>query len=1044
MTRRMFPCPNVSDELPIRLRAYVESAQKDPSKLRRSGRQQLQSASDWSLVFDTETTTDPGQSLRIGFCRVYHRNELRRHVLFYADDLKGNDLSVVKRYAKPGLEIMPREEFIDTIFYKYGYHLRAMIVGFNLPFDLSRLAVSHASARGTMRGGFSLKLSPLNYQPPVQIKHLSKYLSMMRFAAPFVSPNSRSQLKHGKKNPHKRGYFLEVRALAAALLSRSFSLASLAEFLGVAHGKLETDYHGKPLTKEYLEYAERDVLTTWECSRELCRRYETLALKSTPVHRIFSEASIGKAYFSEMAIEPWFNVQRDIPRKLLAQILSAYFGGRSEVRIRRELRQVVLCDFLSMYPTVCTLTGLWPYVIGKSMQWRDGTVQVTRILKTWTLRDLQDKANWPKLVALVQVMPDADIFPVRAEYNDGADGTIGANYLSSNKGLWFTLADCLASQLLADKPVHVIQALIFKPGPPQPGLKSVAISGNADYLVDPYKDDFYQRMIELRQAVKTKRDASTGGTFVKLDVEQNALKIATNATSYGIFAEINVNDRAKKAGSRVHAAVSSSYIVEHIKDEQPGRYFHPLLAATITGTARLMLAIAERLILDQGLEWAFCDTDSMAIAKPQDMSEAKFHKKVDHIVAWFSRLNPYRFSGSILKIEDVNCSLENPKKRQPLFVWAVSAKRYALFNVENIQPVIRKASAHGLGHLQTPYNKSTPAKGIPAPRGKFEKIGVEHWHHDLWWLIVKAALDGHPDDVKFNHHPALKKPAASRYAATTPKYLRWFDEYNDGLPYARKLKPFGFVSAFSARPLVEKPLPKSKRSNSKTNSQPKPVAPFDKNPVVAAQNAFDRITREPVPVEDLKTYQQGLAQYHLHPEDKFLNGDFLDRGTTLRRHVRVTEIEYIGKESNKWEDQYHFGFDADEEIRYGSRPTDAGSLLKTIRAIVETHGLRKTAQQLGVSRAKLSGLLENELAGCTTAFLQRISRIIAAINSRLDQENERNSALLSIVNREIKKIGFSEFSRSVGCDPSNLRKALLGERQLGMMAGKMRRYFSID
>jgi hypothetical protein len=1026
MNRRFSPVPSVTDKLPILLRAYVESATKDPKRVRRSSGHAIQGASDWSLVFDTETTTDPGQAMRIGFCRVYYRNELRRHVLFYADDLRGNDLSVVKRHAKPGLEIMPPKEFIDTIFYKYGYHLRAMIVGFNLPFDLSRLAVSHAPARKTMRGGFSLKLSPLNYQPPVQVKHLSKYISMVRFAAPFVSPNSRSQLRHGKKNPHKRGYFLEVRALAAALFSRSFTLASLAEFLGVAHGKMETDHHGKALTRQYLEYAERDVLTTWECYRELCRRYEALELSSTPAHRIFSEASIGKAYFSEMAIAPWFNVQRNVPRKLLAQILSAYFGGRSEVRIRRELRQVMLCDFLSMYPTVCTLTGLWSYVIGKGMQWRDGTAQVTRILRTWTIKELQDKANWRNLVALVQVTPDADIFPVRAEYTNGADGTIGANYLSSNKGLWYTLADCLASQLHADKPIKVIQALIFKPGPPQPGLKSVAISGNADYLVDPYENDFYKRMIELRHVVKGKRDAAAEEKReeerIRFEVEQNALKIATNATSYGIFAEINVNDRAEKAGSRVHAAASPSYIVDHIKDEQPGRYFHPLLAATITGAARLMLAIAERLIRDEGLEWAFCDTDSMAIAKPQDMSEAKFYEKVDRIVAWFGQLNPYNFLGSILKIEDVNYSLEIPKKREPLFVWAVSAKRYALFNIENGQPVIRKASAHGLGYLQAPYNQSEPSKGIPAPRGKLDKIGVEHWHHDLWWLIAKAAIDGRPDDVKFNHHPALKKPAASRYAATTPKYLRWFDNYNDGLSYKQKLKPFGFVSAFSARVLIEQPLSKSRRTHSKANMPLKPAAPFHKNPVIAANNAFDRVTREPIPIEHLKTYQQALAQYHLHPEDKFLNGNFLDRGTTQRRHVRVTEIEYIGKESNKWEDQYYFGFDPEEEIHYGSKPATAESLFDAVQAIVTAKGLRTTAKEFRISRTKLSKLLENEFADCTTAFLQRISRIVAGINPRINQENKRNSELLKLAKIEIRKLGVSEFAGKIRHDPRNLQK----------------------
>lgn len=1050
MTHRLFPCPNVSDERPIMLRAFVESATRDPKGPRRAAQSAIQRSSEWSLVFDTETTTDAGQALRIGFCRIYYRDEPRRHVLFYNPDpdvLSASDRKVISQYEKSTqIEVMTRDEFVDAIFYKYGYHLRGMIIGFNLAFDLARCAVAHASARGTMRGGFSLKLSPFNYQPPIQVKHLSKYISMIRFAAPFVSPTNRSQLKHGKRVPHKRGYFLEVRALAAALFSRSFSLQSLADFLGVEHGKLETDHHGKPLTREYLEYADRDVLTTWECYSELVRRYEALELK-TPVHRIFSEASIGKAYFAEMGIEPWFNVQKDIPRKLLAQILSTYFGGRSEVRIRRELRQVMLCDFLSMYPTCCTLTGLWPFVIARGMRWRDKTKEVTRILKSWTLEDLQHKANWRKLVALVQVAPDADIFPVRAQYNDGADGTIGANYLSSNTSLWFTLADCLAAQILARKPVKVIKAITFEPAAPQPNLKAVAISGKPEYLVDPSRDDFYKRMIEARQEVKHKRDAASGEVRVALEAEQNSLKIAANATSYGIFAETNVNDRAKKSGSRVYGAASSSFVVATLKDEQPGRFFHPLLAATITGAARLMLAIAERLILDEGLEWAFCDTDSMAIAKPENMPEVEFYEKVDRIVAWFMSLNPYNFPGSILKIEDVNYSLPDPKNKKPhpLFVWAISAKRYALFNIENGEPVIRKASAHGLGHLQAPYDNKKPAKGIPAPKSKLKDIGVEHWHHDLWWHIAKSAIGGHPDQVKFDFHPSLKLPAVSRYSATTPKYLRWFDKYNDGLPYTRKLKPFGFVSAFSALPLIISSRAESKNFNVKAKSELKPVAPFHKNPKIAAEAAFDRITRMPVPVEYLKTYQQALAQYHLHPEDKFLNGDFLDRGTTQRRHVRASGIEYIGKESNKWEDQSHFGFDSDEEIRYGARPVEPAALLKAVREIVLVQGLRTTAREMAISRTKLSRLLENEFAGCATAFLQRISRIIAGINSKLDQDNHRDSKLLKLARAEMRGLGSSEFAERIKIDAANLKKVLSGLRTLSAeMRGRLGAYFRLS
>ncbi len=333
-------------------------------------------------------------------------------------------------------------------------------------------------------------------------------------------------------------------------------------------------------------------------------------------------------------------------------------------------------------------------------------------------------------------------------------------------------------------------------------------------------------MIELRHTVKERRDRSTGADYVKLDVEQNAVKIATNATSYGIFAEVNVNDRAKEEASWIFSATSPSYVIDHIKDEQPGKYFHPLLSTTITGAARLMLAICERLIGDEGLDWAFCDTDSMAIAKPPNMPEPEFHKKVDRIVTWFGALNPYNFPGSILKIEKANYSLENSKIRHPLFVWAVSAKRYALFNIENGQPIIRKASAHGLGHLQAPYDEKNPARGIPAPKAPLQDIGVKHWHHDLWWQIAKGAIDGHPDDVKLDYHPSLKMPAAIQYAATTPKHLGWFDKYNDGLPYALKLKPFGFVSAFSAWPLIGARRSKSKPQKTSQCVQLRPVRPL--------------------------------------------------------------------------------------------------------------------------------------------------------------------------------------------------------------------------
>ena len=68
-----------------------------------------------------------------------------------------------------------------------------------------------------------------------------------------------------------------------------------------------------------------------------------------------------------------------------------------------------------------------------------------------------------------------------------------------------------------------------------------------------------------------------------------------------------------------------------------------------------------------------------------------------------------------------------------------------------------------------------------------------------------------------------------------------------------------------------------------------------------------RGTGKAIPANELKTYAEALAQCHLRPEAKFLNGDFCDRGRTERRHVVATQLLHIGKEANKWEEQHFLG-----------------------------------------------------------------------------------------------------------------------------------------
>jgi hypothetical protein len=318
-----------------------------------------------------------------------------------------------------------------------------------------------------------------------------------------------------------------------------------------------------------------------------------------------------------------------------------------------------------------------------------------------------------------------------------------------------------------------------------------------------------------------------------------------------------------------------------------------------------MLGIAELKTDEFGLDWAFCDTDSLAIIRPESISRASFHRKTQEIVDWFELLNPYKQSGSILKIEDVNYGIDT-KKREPLYCFAISAKRYALFNLDsNEKPILRKASAHGLGHLMDPYGDSDAPSEIPAPQVPLSEIGIHRWHHDFWIKIIQAAIEGIPDQVRLDWHRAFSRPAAMRYSASSPQLLAWLNQWNSGKSYDEQIRPFGFMLSYAARggvfaephdaPIVEG-LSRGRPCN---DCVPKPIAPFSRDPDQALGTVFDRVTGETVDPKELKTYSESLAQYHLSCEDKFANGQFLDRGRTERRHVIATGFAWIGKEANQ-------------------------------------------------------------------------------------------------------------------------------------------------
>jgi DNA polymerase family B len=754
---------------------------------------------------------------------------------------------------------------------------------------------------------------------------------------------------------------------------------SPSAFLKTPTRKAESGGHGKQLTAEYVGYLLDDVQVTWECYENLRDRYLLHALEETPLGKILSEASLGKAYLKQMGVRPFRGVQPEFPPHLIGVILSTYFGGRAEVRWRRKIRQVLYCDFLSMYPTVCTLMGLWRFVIAQGMEWSDATENIRSLVNSISLDDLQRRQFWPLLTTLVRVSPNADIFPVRTKY-DGKSQTIGLNYLTSETPLWFTLADVIAAKLLGGKSPEILEAIIFSPKKPQSGLKAISIAGNSDYCVDPATDDFFKRLIDLRTTIKAKLKNTSALNAEALNSEQQALKILANSTSYGIFVEMNIADLDAPEKLACYGPSGKAFSVESMKIEEPGKFFHPLLATLITGAARLMLAIAESLCIAGGLDWAFCDTDSLAIAKPDGMCEAEFFERAQFVCEWFSHLNPYEKKGSIFKIEDANfpiMSCAGGPKFEPLYSLCISSKRYALFNVGKFgEIIIRKASAHGLGQYLAPYEDEDAPGSIPPPSAPLANIGVDRWQYDLWREIIRAALDGHPDQVGVSYHEGLSRAAASRYGATTPTLLKWFKSFNHERAYADQVKPFNFLNAFQAR--LQLGLSDadqsviSKRGRPRKQSAVRPVAPFDKDMRKAAQFAFDRETGSAVRANTLATYAEALAQYHLRPEAKFLNGDFFDRGRTERRHVVALQILHIGKEANKWEEQYFLGEDEEAEIEYG---VDENEILlnSKIQDVCDEIGERVAAERIGISRTALWRALKVGVAKMSRSIRSRLA-----------------------------------------------------------------------
>jgi hypothetical protein len=982
------------NRLTVAFRAYVERRERDARESHARG-----AGKKWprfALILDTETTTDASQRLTFGsyrFCRVGKGGRLQcvEEGLFYADDLPKEDpagFEVLRTYAASSvadvvagvsrtLRFHSRREFLDSVF-RQALDARAMIVGFNLPFDLSRLACGWGEARGHFRGGFSLPLWEFRdaksgewrehpYRPRIAVKPLDSKRAFLGL---------RKARRSEQDKERSAGRFLDPRTLGFALTNEAYSLARGCEAFAVEHGKGRVERHGT-ITPEYIDYCQRDVLATAELFEKLAEEFNRHPVRLDPC-KAYSPAAVAKAYLREMGIVPPSVKFADVPKEILGYAMSAYYGGRAECRIRRRCVPVVYVDFLSMYPTVNSLMELWDLLTAERVEIRDATDEIRSQVATLTPEQCMQPEFWPGLRWFARIRPSGDTLPVRARYNPASDGlNIGVNYFHSVETVWYAGPDIVASTILSGRAPEIIEAFRMVPVGRQAGLQPVTLRGAIP--IDPTGEDFFRSVIEQRVRVKNSAEMPAS----ERDRLSTFLKVLANSGSYGIFAEMNRIELRKDEKAPVSVfGTGGKFDAETNAPEEIGEFFFALIAALIPAAARLMLALLEHFVTAAGGSYAFCDTDSMAIVAnrygglvecdggpgitPEGRQAicALSYVAVREIVTKFSQLNPYdrnAVRGSIVKVEDVNFVAGEQRE---IHCFAISAKRYALFRfVAPDRIEIVDAKEHGLGHLLNPIDHESADRD---------------WIPQVWeWIICRELGLPATDPVWFD------RPAISRMSFSSPELLA--PVAREGVPYSEDIKPANFLLSAHVAPFGHPPVMDPKHFHL--------IAPFEADPRKWTEMPWtdiysDReygITTNPIFAPGLvrvKSYRDVIESYRYRPEYKSnASGGSPCTRTTVglleRRVIVAGDVIHVGKESNRLGDvEAGLLHDwADIISSYENPERWKSEIVPRLRVFPRN----VLAQELGISPRQVSALL-NGHAQPSLRTRKAVARLLARLS----------------------------------------------------------------
>ena len=412
------------------------------------------------------------------------------------------------------------------------------------------------------------------------------------------------------------GNFLDLKTASFALTSELWGLERCVKewcYADPWQGQKSDHEHGH-VSAHALEYCRTDVTVSSDLAVKLYHEQALLGIR-TPLHRLYSPATVTKDLLDRAGIQPLLERQPDLDRDYLGRAMESFHAGYSFLFARGVTVPILAGDIASCYPAGHAAMRLDRFDTCARIVIDHGpkaTRRVRQLVKRATLDQvLEDPKLHPNLVFFALVDPRGDVLPVRAAFDqlDDTDTNVSIVRVDHGPPRWVCGPDVLAAKIAPDgePDIHtrIIDAFTISFEGQARELQEVVLPDGTSF--DPRSENLCKRLIEARKLLATREDLTTQER-ARSDL---FLKIVANAI-YGVSARdpTTTTNRPARADHHPRRPTIPS---RHKPARDTRRILQPLHGLTDHGWAHLQLIALQRVIKDTGGITIYGDTDSTLI-----------------------------------------------------------------------------------------------------------------------------------------------------------------------------------------------------------------------------------------------------------------------------------------------------------------------------------------------------------------------------------------------------------------------------------------------